>query len=98
MPSHMNIVRFKPKPGHGEALIKAHNDFDFSTWDGCLSCKIVTYDGGMCSVLEWESADHMQAAMSQMIAFLDSIRDQLDAFSPELGVTDPISGPVTVFL
>ena len=31
-----------------------------------------------------------------MIAFLDSIRDLLEEISPELGVTDALSGPVIV--
>lgn len=98
MSVHMNVVRFKPKAGQDDAVIKAHENFDFKTWDGCLSCKVVTHDAGMCSVLEWQSVDHMQAAMQHMVAFLDSIRDKLDEISPDLGVTDPISGPATVFL
>jgi hypothetical protein len=36
--------------------------------------------------------------MAQMITLLDSIRDQLDEISPDLGVTDPLSGPAQVFL
>jgi quinol monooxygenase YgiN len=98
MSLHINVVRFKPKPAQGDAILKAHNAFDFTAWDGCLSFKMVTYDGGMCSILEWQSEAHMQAAMAQMITLLDSIRDQLDEISPDLGVTDPLSGPAQVFL
>jgi hypothetical protein len=29
-----------------------------------------------------------------MIAYLDTIRDMLEEISPELGVTDPVSGPI----
>jgi len=29
-----------------------------------------------------------------MIEFLDSMRDLLEELSPELGVTDPVSGPI----
>ena len=31
-----------------------------------------------------------------MIAYLDTIRDILEELSSELGVTDPVSGPVIV--
>ena len=31
-----------------------------------------------------------------MIAYLDTIRDLLEEISPELGVTDPVSGPVVI--
>jgi hypothetical protein len=31
-----------------------------------------------------------------MIAFLDGFRDSLEEISPEMGVTDAVSGPVVV--
>jgi len=36
----------------------------------------------------------MVKARPNMIALLDSGRDLLDEISPELGITDPVSGPV----
>jgi hypothetical protein len=36
----------------------------------------------------------MKNAMPQMIALLDSARHLLEELSPELGVTDPVSGTV----
>jgi len=36
----------------------------------------------------------MQNAMPQMISLLDSTRHLLEELSPELGVTDPVSGTV----
>ena len=41
-----------------------------------------------------ESENHIKKARPQMIKFLDSIRSLLEEISPELGVTDPVSGPV----
>ena len=35
-------------------------------------------------------------ARPQMITSLDSVRDLLEEISPELGVTDPASGPVVL--
>ena len=35
-------------------------------------------------------------ARPQMITSLDSVRDLLEEISPELGVTDPVSGPVVL--
>ncbi len=42
----------------------------------------------------WKSEEFMRKAMPQMIAFLDSARHLLEELSPELGVTDPVSGTV----
>jgi len=42
----------------------------------------------------WESEERMKNAMPQMIALLDSARHLLEELSPELGVTDPVSGTV----
>lgn len=42
----------------------------------------------------WENEDMMRAAMPDMISLLDQTRDMLEELSPELGVTDPVSGNV----
>ena len=44
----------------------------------------------------WENEDAMVDARPQMISLLDTGRDMLEEISPELGVTDPVSGPVVV--
>ncbi len=36
------------------------------------------------------------AGLSNMIDHLNSVRDDLEEISPELGVTDPASGPVVI--
>ena len=42
----------------------------------------------------WESEEKMANAMPLMIGLLDSTRQLLEKLSPELGVTDPVSGAV----
>ena len=42
----------------------------------------------------WESEEKMANARPQMIGLLDSARHLLEELSPELGVTDPVSGTV----
>lgn len=42
----------------------------------------------------WESEEAMVVARDSMIALLDTTRDLLEEISPELGVTDPVSGSV----
>ena len=49
-----------------------------------------------CSVGEWYSQESLVNACPAMIGFLDSVRHMLDEINPELGVTDPVSGPVVM--
>ena len=49
----------------------------------------------MCTIGEWENEEALAKARDKMIAGLDSkVRSLLEEISPELGVTDPVSGPV----
>jgi hypothetical protein len=56
----MNIVRIKPKSGQKDRVIKAHNDLDLSSFDGCLSMQLVDCDDWMCGMLEWENEAHLE--------------------------------------
>ena len=49
-----------------------------------------------CFVGLWESKEKLISARSFMIEHLNSVRGFLDELSPELGVTDPVSGPIVV--
>ena len=49
-----------------------------------------------CSVGEWDNLESLVNARPALIGFLDSVRHMLDKTSPELGVTDPVSGPVVM--
>ena len=44
----------------------------------------------------WESENAVVEARPAMIASLGTVRHMLDEISPEMGVTDAVSGPVVV--
>ena len=93
MPKHTNVVRFRVKSGKQaefESLFsKAGN------WDGQLIHILArTDERSYVGYGLWQSEEHMQNAMPQMISLLDSTRHLLEELSPELGVTDPVSGSV----
>ena len=48
----------------------------------------------MCIIGEWKDEQSIAKARDKMIAGLDTVRLLLEEISPELGVTDPVSGPV----
>ena len=63
--------------------------------DGLISMKqIQTAPNNMCIVGEWKDEDSIAKARDKMIAGLDSVRPFLEEISPELGVTDSVSGSV----
>jgi len=73
-----------------------NNDLDLSSFDGCLSMKLVDCGDWICGMLEWEIEAHLEQSFPKQIAFLDTFIDSLEEISPELGVTDPISGSVVI--
>ena len=90
---HMNVVKFKVK----QDKINEFNTLAFKekVFDGMISEYYVnTGNNEYVAVGLWESEDKMIAARPEMIKFLDSMRHMLEELSPELGVTDPISGRV----
>ena len=48
----------------------------------------------MCIIGEWKDEQSIAKVRDKMIAGLDTVRLLLDEISAELGVTDPVSGPV----
>ena len=42
----------------------------------------------------WESEEAIAAARPRMLAHLDDVRGFMEELSPDLGVTDPVSGPI----
>jgi|SRR3982751_3143345 hypothetical protein len=93
-----NAVRFKVKPGRDQEFLDAHRAVDRS-WAGMRSANLIkTGDQTYCIIAEWDDMDSMAAARPNMIATLDSFRDTLDDLGGELGVTDPVSGPVVLEL
>ena len=90
---YSNVVKFKPKEGEFDNVFNILSQpMEF---DGLIQSFIVkTSEDTMCSVGVWESETHIVNARSKMIELLDSIRDRLEVLTEELGVTDPVSGPV----
>ena len=45
----------------------------------------------------WESKEALVSARPKMIAHLDEVRGFMKELSPELGVTDPVSGDIVAY-
>ena len=97
MAKFMNVVRSKVKEGMKDEYMKKLQDFfnNMKGTDGLISMKqIQTGPNNMCIVGEWKDADSIAKARDKMIDGLDTVRPLLEEISPEVGVTDPVSGSV----
>ena len=95
MTKFSNVVRFKVKPECVDVFLQHFSDLP--SFDGKLSQILIkTGEQNYCAVGLWESEDAVVAARPAMIASLDTIRHMLDELSPDMGVTDAVSGPVVV--
>ena len=93
-----NTVRFKVKPGSDEEFIAAHRNAE-RDWPGLKRANLIkTGEGAYCVVAEWDDMDSLAAARPHMVATLDSFRHVLEDLGGDLGVTDPVSGPVVLEL
>ena len=93
----MNVVKSKVKEGKKDEYMKKLKEFfnNIKGTDGLISMKqIETGPNTMCIIGEWRDEQSIAKAREKMIAGLDSVRSLLEEISPELGVTDPVSGPV----
>ena len=93
----MNVVRSKVKEGKKDEYMKKLKEFfnNMKGTDGLISMKqIQTGPNNMCILGEWKDEQSIAKARDKMIAGLDSVRSMLEEISPELGVSDPVSGPV----
>ena len=91
----INIVRVKVKPDHIEEYMQLNEGFP--VYEGQKMSRLVkTGDNTFCYVGIWESEEAIAAQRDAMIAGLDTMRHTLEEISPDLGVTDPISGPVVI--
>ena len=88
----MNVVRFKLKQDCVEKYFEVINKTDFEGMTKRYIAKTGDYD--YCFVGIWESAEAIAAQRSKMIAHLDEVRGFMEELSPELGVTDPVSGNI----
>ena len=88
----MNVVRFKLKQDCVDKYFEVINKTDFVGMMQRYIAKTGDYD--FCFVGIWESAEAIAAQRSKMIAHLDEVRGFMEELSPELGVTDPVSGNI----
>lgn len=93
-----NIVRFRVKPGRQQHFIAAHRAAK-PAFKGFRSGALVrTGEQTFCIVGEWANFKKLTEARPQMIALLDSFRDDLEDLGGGLGVTDPVSGELVLKL
>ena len=91
-----NAVRFKVKPGRDREFLDAHRDVG-RDWAGLRHANIIEAgDGRYCIIAEWDDMESMAAARPHMIATLDGFRDTLEDLGGNIGLTDPVSGPVVL--
>jgi quinol monooxygenase YgiN len=91
-------VRFRVKPGRAQEFLDAHKAIK-ADWPGLRRVNMVkTSDRNYCIIAEWDDMDALAKARPNMIATLDSFRHLLEDLGGELGVTDPVSGPVVLEL
>jgi hypothetical protein len=57
-----------------------------------------TGEGSYCIIGEWTSLQKLIEARPQMIAIVDTFRDDLEDLGAGFGVTDPVSGDVIIKL
>ena len=88
----MNVVRFKLKSDFVDNYFEVINKTNFEGMTQRYIAKTDVYD--YCFVGIWKSAEAIAAQRSAMIAHLDEVRGFMEQLSPELGVTDPVSGNI----
>jgi len=97
MSKFVNVVRSKVKEGKKDEYMKKLKEFfnNMKGTDGLISMKqIQTGPNNMCIIGEWKNEESIAKVRDKMIAGLNGVRSLLEEISPELGVTDPVSGPV----
>ena len=88
----MNVVRFKLK---SDCVDKYFEVIAKTSFEGMTQRYIAkTGDYDYCFVGIWKSADAIAAQRPAMIAHLNDVRGFMEELSPELGVTDPVSGNI----
>ena len=92
MSKYISTVRFRVKDGQSDEFVACHEAMNIA--EATQTYLIKTGEKTLAFVGIFESEQHLINARPQMIASLDRARDLLEEISPELGVTDPASGPV----
>ena len=93
------MVRYVVKSEYVDDFLKVFSDLPpmGGYYEGLLSQILIkTGENNYCGVGLWESENAVVEARPAMIASLGTVRHMLDEISPEMGVTDAVSGPVVV--
>ena len=95
MAKFINVVKYKIKDGSKDECLKKINEMP--KYEDLISSKYIeTGANSYCFIGEWVSEGVYKAAYPKLIEFLDTIRDFLKEISPELGVTDLVSGTAVI--
>ena len=92
---YISSVRFKPKKQYKTDFINYLKTFNPTKYEGCIKHLVIDAGERMMSFVEWKSESSLSLERENLIKFLDGCRYMLEELSPELGVTDPISGSTT---
>ena len=88
----MNVVRFKLKSAFVDKYFEVIDKTNFEGMTQRYIAKTGNYD--YCFVGIWKSSEAIAAQRPAMVAHLDEVRGFMEELSPELGVTDPVSGNI----
>ncbi len=88
----MNVVRFQLKPECVDQYFEFHGKFICEGLKERYISK--TGEDSYCFVGLWDSEEALITARPKMLAHLDEVRGFMKELSPELGVTDPVSGTI----
>ena len=88
----MKVVRFKLNSSCLKKYFEVIAKTSFEGMTQRYIAKTGEYD--YCFVGIWKNAEAIAAQRTAMIAHLDEVRGFMEELSPELGVTDPVSGNI----
>ena len=88
----MNVVRFKLKSDCVDKYFEVIEKTNFEGMTQRYIAKTGNYD--YCFVGIWKSAEAIAAQRPAIIAHLDKVRVFMEELSPDLGVTDHVSGNI----
>ena len=95
MAKFINVIKYKIKDGSKDECLKKINEM--SKYEDLISSKYIESGANSyCFIGEWVSEGVYKAAYPKLIELLDTIRDFLKEISPELGVTDLVSGTAVI--
>ena len=91
----INCVRVRVKDGRVDQFVALNQDFKKGVGQS-KSYLVNTGNRTFCWVGVWDSEQALVEARDEMISNLDSVRHCLEDLRNGLGVTDPVSGLVTL--